>query len=81
MCVTCGCSDDSNVRITNSPTAANEHHHPQSHSHTLANGTVVTHSHAHTYPHQPVGATSKLKYKRRKNLRKAVSPNMRDCYQ
>lgn len=60
MCVTCGCSDDSNVRITNSltdgdilvETEANEHHHPQSHTHTLADGTVITHSHTHTHPHQ-----------------------------
>lgn len=52
MCVTCGCSDDSNVRITNSLTAANEHHHSQSHTHTLADGTVITHSHTHTHPHQ-----------------------------
>lgn len=52
MCVTCGCSDDSNARITNSPTAANEHYHSQSHTHTLADGTVITHSHARAHPHQ-----------------------------
>lgn len=58
MCVTCGCSDDSNVRITNSQTDENmgaeitANHHPHTHIHTLADGTVITHSHTHTHEHQ-----------------------------
>jgi hydrogenase nickel incorporation protein HypB len=40
MCVTCGCSDDSEVKLTNSAT--------HTHSHTLADGTVITHTHNHT---------------------------------
>lgn len=47
MCVTCGCSDDSQVTLTNVQTgvktAVNEHHH----THTLPDGTMVTHSHHH----------------------------------
>jgi hydrogenase nickel incorporation protein HypB len=41
MCVTCGCSDDSEVKITNLETGEDEHHH----THTLPDGTVITHSH------------------------------------
>lgn len=40
MCVTCGCSDHNHTTITN---MENEHHH----THTLADGTVITHSHHH----------------------------------
>ncbi|OBQ36711.1 MAG: hydrogenase accessory protein HypB [Anabaena sp. CRKS33] len=40
MCVTCGCFDDNQTTITN---MENEHHH----THTLADGTVITHSHHH----------------------------------
>ena len=40
MCVTCGCSDDNQTTITN---MENEHHH----THTLADGTVITHTHHH----------------------------------
>jgi hydrogenase nickel incorporation protein HypB len=40
MCVTCGCSDDNQTTITN---MENEHHH----THTLPDGTVITHSHHH----------------------------------
>ncbi|WP_016949630.1 hydrogenase nickel incorporation protein HypB [Anabaena sp. PCC 7108] len=38
MCVTCGCSDDNQTTITN---MEHEHHH----THTLADGTVITHTH------------------------------------
>lgn len=43
MCVTCGCSDDSQTRIT----------HPETgeHQHVLADGTVVNHSHDHDGDH------------------------------
>ncbi|NEN88236.1 MAG: hydrogenase nickel incorporation protein HypB [Okeania sp. SIO3H1] len=53
MCVTCGCSDDSKTTITNSQTgektAMNNHH---SHTHTLPDGTVITHTHSHTNTHE-----------------------------
>jgi hydrogenase nickel incorporation protein HypB len=39
MCVTCGCSDDAKATITN----LDEHNH----THTLSDGTVITHSHNH----------------------------------
>ena len=42
MCVTCGCSDDAEAKITNLETGEVEHNH---HTHTLADGTVITHSH------------------------------------
>ncbi|MEH2266813.1 MAG: hydrogenase nickel incorporation protein HypB [Nostoc sp.] len=46
MCVTCGCSDDGEIKITNLETdeAEHKHHH---HTHTLSDGTVITHSHSH----------------------------------
>ncbi|MEA5554006.1 hydrogenase nickel incorporation protein HypB [Anabaena cylindrica UHCC 0172] len=40
MCITCGCSDDGETKITNLET---EHHH----THTLPDGTIITHSHSH----------------------------------
>jgi hydrogenase nickel incorporation protein HypB len=51
MCVTCGCSDDAEVKITNSQTgevvamnsSSDTHHHH--HTHTLSDGSVITHSH------------------------------------
>ncbi|MEH2377027.1 hydrogenase nickel incorporation protein HypB [Nostoc sp.] len=42
MCVTCGCSDDGKIKITNLETDEAEHHH----THTLPDGTVITHSHS-----------------------------------
>lgn len=57
MCVTCGCSDDSETTITNSQTGEKiemktDHHQPHSHTHTLADGTVVEHSHPHSHTHE-----------------------------
>ena len=53
MCVTCGCSDGNETTITNSQTgektAINNHH---SHTHTLPDGTVITHTHSHTDTHE-----------------------------
>ncbi len=51
MCVTCGCSDDGNVTIAN-PSNGDlmaVHHHDDNHhhTHTLPDGTVITHSHDH----------------------------------
>ncbi|MBD2773904.1 hydrogenase nickel incorporation protein HypB [Iningainema tapete] len=43
MCVTCGCSDDTEAKITNLE-GVNTHHH---HTHTLPDGTIITHSHSH----------------------------------
>ncbi|GET35462.1 hydrogenase nickel incorporation protein HypB [Microseira wollei] len=55
MCVTCGCSDDAETKITNPETGevvainSNLHHH--THTHTLADGTAITHSHSHASSH------------------------------
>lgn len=54
MCVTCGCSDESQSTMTNLQTGgveaiASPHHvHTEEHTHVLADGTVVTHSHSHS---------------------------------
>lgn len=49
MCVTCGCADDSSVEVTH------VHHSEQTtnatHTHTLADGRVITHSHSHSHSH------------------------------
>ena len=48
MCVTCGCSGDSNATITNSQTGQTklvETEISTPHTHTLSDGTVITHSH------------------------------------
>lgn len=45
MCVTCGCSDGENTKINNLQKAGAE----TIHSHTLADGTFITHSHSHEY--------------------------------
>ncbi|MBL1197635.1 MAG: hydrogenase nickel incorporation protein HypB [Nostoc sp. GBBB01] len=47
MCVTCGCSDDGETKITNLEVTETEHNHHHTHTHTLADGTVITHSHSH----------------------------------
>jgi hydrogenase nickel incorporation protein HypB len=48
MCVTCGCSDDGESKVTNLATGeVNHHHHDDTHTHTLPDGTVITHSHSH----------------------------------
>ncbi|MCU0533523.1 MAG: hydrogenase nickel incorporation protein HypB [Hydrococcus sp. Prado102] len=47
MCVTCGCSDDSQVTITTLNNEKTSH----SHTHTLADGTVITHTHQHEHSH------------------------------
>ncbi|MCC5624908.1 GTP-binding protein, partial [Nostoc sp. CHAB 5715] len=46
MCVTCGCSDDGETKITNLEKGEAEHNH-HDHTHTLPDGTVITHSHSH----------------------------------
>lgn len=50
MCVTCGCSGNNEATITNSQTGekiAISNHHP--HTHTLPDGTVITHTHSDNY--------------------------------
>ncbi|WP_017315143.1 hydrogenase nickel incorporation protein HypB [Mastigocladopsis repens] len=51
MCVTCGCSDDAEVKITNPKTGEvatiNSPSDIHAHSHTLPDGAVITHSHSH----------------------------------
>ena len=55
MCVTCGCSGDGEVKITNlqednlTEVGVNSHHHH--HTHTLDDGTVITHSHESNHTH------------------------------
>ncbi|MBD2165521.1 hydrogenase nickel incorporation protein HypB [Calothrix membranacea FACHB-236] len=54
MCVTCGCSDDAESKVTNLATGEvnhqHHHHHDDStHTHTLPDGTVITHSHSHDH--------------------------------
>ncbi|MGD1910879.1 MAG: hydrogenase nickel incorporation protein HypB [Rivularia sp. (in: cyanobacteria)] len=50
MCVTCGCADD-NPKITHPQTGEivtiNSHDRESHHTHSLPDGTVVTHSHSH----------------------------------
>lgn len=48
MCVTCGCSDDNNVIVTNVSTDKVNGHH----THTLEDGTIINHSHDHNHEHQ-----------------------------
>jgi len=51
MCVTCGCSDDAETKITNSQTGevvtinSHQHEHTEDHTHILPDGTVLSHSH------------------------------------
>jgi hydrogenase nickel incorporation protein HypB len=54
MCVTCGCSDDSQVTVT---TLENDKT-SNSHTHTLANGTVITHTHEQEHSHSQDRITS-----------------------
>lgn len=59
MCVTCGCSDDGNAQIANLENgkvlAVHDHHHDDKHhTHTLPDGTVITHSHSHNHDHHEV---------------------------
>ncbi|EAZ90188.1 hydrogenase nickel incorporation protein HypB [Crocosphaera chwakensis] len=60
MCVTCGCSDGNDVTLTNVATGKldeiNGHH-----THTLEDGTVITHSHEHNHKHDhPRNHTSEI---------------------
>ncbi len=57
MCVTCGCSDDAQTTVTNPQTGEitlveTGSHHDRSHTHTLPDGTVITHSHGGGHAHQ-----------------------------
>ncbi|MGK7950691.1 MAG: hydrogenase nickel incorporation protein HypB [Xenococcaceae cyanobacterium] len=45
MCVTCGCSDNSQVTVTSLENGKT------SHTHTLADGTVIKHTHEHNHTH------------------------------
>lgn len=55
MCVTCGCSGDAQKTVTNLQTGettlveTGSHHN---HTHTLPDGSVITHSHAASHTHQ-----------------------------
>ncbi len=59
MCVTCGCSDDNDAKISNleigtvtSIDINGHNHHHDHHTHTLPDGTVITHSHSRDRTHQ-----------------------------
>jgi hydrogenase nickel incorporation protein HypB len=57
MCVTCGCSEDAQTTVTNPQTGETTlvetgSHHDHSHTHTLADGRVITHSHGGGHTHQ-----------------------------
>jgi hydrogenase nickel incorporation protein HypB len=50
MCITCGCSDDGDIKVTNLETGditmMNSHHHDQHHhTHILPDGSAIAHSH------------------------------------
>ncbi len=45
MCVTCGCSDDAHPTITNSQTGEVSEVMTHEHTHVLADGTVISHTH------------------------------------
>jgi hydrogenase nickel incorporation protein HypB len=52
MCITCGCSDDGDIKVTNLETGditmMNSHHHDQHHhTHILPDGSAIAHSHHH----------------------------------
>lgn len=54
MCVTCGCSDDAEPTITNSQgevVAIGAQRHEHHHTHTLDDGTIITHSHGSSHSH------------------------------
>ncbi|HLO83697.1 MAG TPA: hydrogenase nickel incorporation protein HypB [Nostocaceae cyanobacterium] len=51
MCVTCGCSDNNDAKITNPVTGEVDDHHDHIHTHTLPDGTVITHTHHHDQHH------------------------------
>ncbi|GAB1539156.1 hydrogenase nickel incorporation protein HypB [Scytonema sp. NUACC21] len=65
MCVTCGCSDNTEAKITNLETeeiqvmTSNGKAHPHYHTHTLPDGTVITHSHS-DHPTEPFHVHAKL---------------------
>ncbi|AFY30659.1 hydrogenase nickel incorporation protein HypB [Calothrix sp. PCC 7507] len=44
MCVTCGCADEGEIKVTNLQPDVVEHDHHH-HTHTLRDGTVITHDH------------------------------------
>ena len=63
MCVTCGCSGDNNTKIINPETgieiAINNNINAHHHTHTLPDGTVITHSHNHEHSHEHNNEISK----------------------
>jgi hydrogenase nickel incorporation protein HypB len=55
MCVTCGCSDDAKPTLTHPQTGqvvaiGSERHEHHQHTHTLADGTIITHHHGSPMP-------------------------------
>ncbi|MEA5570081.1 hydrogenase nickel incorporation protein HypB [Calothrix sp. UHCC 0171] len=62
MCVTCGCSDDGDTKITNlekgDVATMDLHNNDEHHTHILADGTVITHLHHHSHRHEQVSHES-----------------------
>ncbi|WP_017656022.1 hydrogenase nickel incorporation protein HypB [Fortiea contorta] len=58
MCVTCGCSDEGKSKITNLQDDVVEHNHH--HTHTLADGTVITHIHSDDHHHEAAHIHAKV---------------------
>ncbi|NJR14635.1 MAG: hydrogenase nickel incorporation protein HypB [Calothrix sp. CSU_2_0] len=58
MCVTCGCSDDGKVKVTDlgtgDITVMNLHHNQHHHTHTLSDGSAIAHSHHHHNMSEPI---------------------------
>ena len=57
MCATCGCSDDSDVKVVNLQTGqsvdvGHDHSHPHDHSHEHDHSDEHDHSHEHDHPHE-----------------------------
>ncbi|NES72603.1 MAG: hydrogenase nickel incorporation protein HypB, partial [Okeania sp. SIO2D1] len=50
MCLTCGCSDHSETTLTNIQNDQAEEQYQ--HTHTLPDGTLITHTHSHSSPHE-----------------------------
>jgi hydrogenase nickel incorporation protein HypB len=59
MCITCGCSDDGDIRVINLETGdvtmMNSHHSNQHyHTHVLPDGSAIAHSHHHENINEPI---------------------------
>lgn len=62
MCVTCGCSDDSQISLTNFKTEVKTAVNKYRHTHTLEDGTIITHFNDHQdyHPYHYSHSTAEL---------------------